>query len=109
MGNLNKEYYTDVIDVYRPDYKEHILNGLYPAHLAKDGVYTIIWLREEEITNYSIFNCTDEDFVRLKNGEYYGWPVVHEGDGDCGIEPKLEDGRPVEIHPIQPDWSNWQK
>jgi hypothetical protein len=109
MGNLSKQYYMDVIDVYRPDYRERILNGEYPAHLAKDGVYTIVWLKEEEITTYSIFNCTDEDFVKMKNGEFYGWPIVHDTDTDCGITPKLEDGRPNEIHPIQPDWSDWGK
>ena len=45
----------------------------------------------------------------MKNGEFYGWPIVHDTDTDCGIAPKLEDGRPNEIHPIQPDWSDWRK
>jgi hypothetical protein len=109
MGNLTKKYYIDVIEHYRPDYRERILNGEYPAHLAKDGKYTQVWLTEEEITIYDIFNCPDEHFSDLKTGEYFGWPIIHNKQlNDSGIEPKLDYGRPLHLHLSFPDWSNWK-
>jgi hypothetical protein len=107
-GNLTKQYYIEVINYYRPDYKEKIEAGQYPGHLAKDGQYQIVWLSEDELSNYSIFNCTDEDFSRLKAGEFFGWPVLHEANGeDCGITPKIGDGRDESLTIPYPDWSNW--
>jgi hypothetical protein len=108
MGNLSKQYYMAVIQYYRPDYREKILNGQYPAHLAKDGKYTTVWLKEEDITKYSIFNCPDEDFWDLKTGEYFGWPIIHNPEvDDAGIQKKIGDGRPPHLHPPYPDWSDW--
>jgi hypothetical protein len=108
MGNLTKKYYIDVIQYYRPDYRERILNGEYPMHLAKDDGYVIHWVSESEITEYSIFNCPDEHFWDRKTGEYFGWPITWHPDVPHSINPKLEDGRPVNLHPSFPDWSNWE-
>ena len=108
MGNLTKKYYIDVIQYYRPDYRERILNGEYPMHLAKGNGYEIHWVKENEITEYSIFNCPDEDFLERKSGQYFGWPITHHSDIPHSINPKLEDGRPSHLHPSYPDWSDWK-
>ena len=54
MGNLTKKYYMDVIQYYRPDYRERILNGEYPMYLAKGNGYEIHWVKENEITEHII-------------------------------------------------------
>ena len=77
-------------------------------HLAKDDGYVIHWVSESEITEYSIFNCPDEHFWERKTGEYFGWPITWHPDVPHSINPKLEDGRPVNLHPSFPDWSNWE-
>ena len=98
----------DVIQYYRPDYRERILNGEYPMHLAKGDGYEIRWVSESEITEYSIFNCPDEHFLERKSGQYFGWPITHHSDIPHSINPKLEDGRPSHLHPSYPDWSDWK-
>ena len=108
MGNLTKKYYIDVIQYYRPDYRKRIINGEYPMHLAKDDGYVIHWVSESEITEYSIFNCPDEHFWERKTGEYFGWPITWHPDVPHSIIPKIEMGRPVDLHPSFPDWSNWE-
>jgi hypothetical protein len=107
IGNLHKGYYLKIIQFYRPDYRERILNGEYPAHLAENGEYRIVWLKEEELSTYSIFNCPDEHFFERKTGEYFGWPIIHNPNTDCGIIAKKEDGRPPHLHLSYPDWSDW--
>lgn len=107
MGNLTKEYYISVIQHYRPDYRERILNGEYPMHLVKDNGYQIHWVNESEITDYSIFNCPDEDFFERKSGQYFGWPITWHSDVAHSILPKIESGRPAEVEAPTPDWSNW--
>ena len=108
MGNLIKKYYMDVIQHYRPDYKERILNGEYPMHLCKDDGYVIHWVPESEITEYSIFNCPDEHFFERKSGQYFGWPICWHPNVPYSIKPKVGDGRPKEVEAPIPDWSNWQ-
>jgi hypothetical protein len=107
MGNLTKEYYMDVIDYYRPDYRERILNGEYPMHLAKGDGYEIHWVNESEITEYSIFNCPDEHFLERKSGQYFGWPITWHPNVYHSIEAKIEDGRPLNVRAPFPDWTGW--
>lgn len=107
MGNLSKQYYMDVIQYYRPDYRERILNGEYPMHLAKGTDYEITWVKEDEITQYSIFNCPDEHFLERKSGQYFGWPITWTESIPHSIPPKAENGRPPHLHPPYPDWSHW--
>lgn len=108
MGNLTKEYYMAVIQYYRPDYREKILNGEYPMHLAKGDGYEIHWICESEITEYSIFNCPDEHFAERKTGQYFGWPITWHPNVPHSIPTKLEDGRPPHLHLPYPDWSDWK-
>ena len=108
MGNLTKEYYMDVIQYYRPDYREKILNGEYPMHLAKGDGYEVHWICESDITEYSIFNCPDEHFAERKTGQYFGWPITWHPNVSHSIPKKLEDGRPPHLHLPYPDWSDWK-
>jgi hypothetical protein len=108
MGNLTKKYYIDVIQYYRPDYRERILNGEYPMHLAKGNEYEIQWVNESEITEYSIFNCPDEHFFERKSGQYFGWPITWHPNVSHNIPTKPDYGRPKEVEAPIPDWSNWK-
>ena len=56
--------------LFRPVYNElefneedtaKIAEGQFPLILAKDGVFTKLYVNEEELSNYGIFDALDED------------------------------------------------
>lgn len=108
MGNLTKEYYTGLLEYFRPDYRQRIINNEFPIILVKDGNFIKEWITEEQISNYSHFHALDEDFKSQSSNEFFGWPIVHnDAMNDAGLPQKEIDGRSQDSFVPYPDWSNW--
>jgi hypothetical protein len=79
-----------------------IAEGQFPLILAKDGVYTKLYVTDAELDNYGIFDASDEDVAAQRelhgNGVPIVWVRAEDGSGmtPTGIEPKSENAEPTE-------------
>jgi hypothetical protein len=72
-----------------------IAEGQFPLILAKDGVFTKLYVSESELNNYGIFDALDEDADAQR--ELHGqnlpivWVVAEDGLGmhPTGFESKM--------------------
>jgi hypothetical protein len=72
-----------------------IAEGQFPLILAKDGVFTKLYVGESELNNYGIFDALDEDADAQH--ELHGpnvpivWVAAEDGSGmtETGIEHKV--------------------
>ena len=91
---LFRSIYTEPL--FNEEDSAKIAEGQFPLILAKDGVYTKLYVTDAELDNYGIFNATDEDVVAQR--ELHGqnlplvWVRAEDGSGmyPTGFEPKKE-------------------
>jgi hypothetical protein len=75
---------------------ERIAEGQFPIILAKDGIFTKLYVSDSELDNYGIFDANDEDKAAQKeiNGPHVPivWVRAEDGSGmhPTGIEPKVQ-------------------
>jgi hypothetical protein len=71
-----------------------IAEGQFPLILAKDGVFTKLYVTNEELDNYGIFDALDEDVAAQRELHGQNLPVVwvrgeNGGMHETGFEHKI--------------------
>jgi len=71
-----------------------IAEGQYPLILAKDGVFTKLYVSETDLNNYGIFDALDEDVAAQREIHGQNLPIVwvrgeDGGMSETGIEHKV--------------------
>lgn len=90
---LFRNIYTEKSQFSQED-SDKIDEGQYPIILAKDGVYTKLYVTDDELNSYGIFDAQDEDVVAQRELHGPHVPIVWvraEGGGmhPTGFEPKV--------------------
>jgi hypothetical protein len=75
---------------------EKIAEGQFPLILAKDGVFTKLYVSDAELNNYGIFDALDEDVAAQRELHGQNLPIVWvraEAGGmhPTGFENKVRD------------------
>jgi hypothetical protein len=66
---------------------EKIAEGQYPLILAKDGVFTKLYVSEAELNNYGIFDALDEDIAAQHELHGQNLPIVWVRSEEGGMTP----------------------
>jgi hypothetical protein len=73
---------------------EKIAEGQFPLILAKDGVFTKLYVSDADLNNYGIFDALDEDVAAQRELHGQNLPVVwvrgeNGGMHETGFEHKI--------------------
>jgi len=66
---------------------EKIAEGQYPLILAKDGVFTKLYVSDVELNNYGIFDALDEDVAAQRELHGQNLPIVWVRAEEGGMHP----------------------
>ena len=89
---LFKNIYTELI--FNGEDSAKIAEGQFPLILAKDGVFTKLYVSDVELDNYGIFDALDEDTVAQRELHGQNLPIVwvraeNGGMHETGFEHKI--------------------
>lgn len=66
---------------------EKIAEGQFPLILAKDGVFTKLYVSDAELNNYGIFDALDEDAAAQHELHGQNLPIVWVRSEEGGMTP----------------------
>jgi hypothetical protein len=72
---------------FSPEDAEKIAEGQFPLILAKDGVFTKLYVSESELSNYGIFDALDEDAAAQHELHGQNLPIVWVRSEEGGMTP----------------------
>ena len=66
---------------------EKIAEGQFPLILAKDGVFTKLYVSDAELDNYGIFDALESDVIAQRELHGQNLPIVWVKAEDGGMHP----------------------
>jgi hypothetical protein len=66
---------------------EKIAEGQFPLILAKDGVFTKLYVSDAELNNYGIFDALESDVIAQRELHGQNLPIVWVRAEDGGMHP----------------------
>jgi hypothetical protein len=82
---LFKNIYTE--SIFNGEDSEKIAEGQFPLILAKDGVFTKLYVSDAELNNYGIFDALDEDVAAQRELHGKNLPIVWVRAEEGGMHP----------------------